>query len=424
MTMRLAMLLATLVLTPALPVAAMEPEQREVTVISARVWEGHQYQETFVPSTNREFSLIAGNDSAVTYVRTLEYYWPLSRQIYVDFQLQRDLVEGELVIRREGAEIAREELKPFSVHYPGGAVQGDGELLWGEEAEAAYADHREAEQAFAREFSAARRAHTAYERRLLESARARQAGEETARIEPPPPLPEPSLRLVTLPQPGFRVRLEPGEYSIALERDGRAVPGTERRLRVVNPSESRVLVADIVPAERWTRPFASNSPRARVYARPGATFYVTVAEASRYAETDYLPVVRPQADPVAGRTMWIRRGPAPVTELDIAWQDAGTDTATLEALKVEQTRGTSFGYRVRTAHEDETADLNAFTIAVPDEAYVRRGMIGGGTGANLALSREIVVVHPRSAALALLLALVPIGAFLAYRGITARRAIT
>jgi hypothetical protein len=206
------------------------------------------------------------------------------------------------------------------------------------------------------------------------------------------------MRLVTPPQPGFRVALDPGDYNIILERDGGAVPGTERRLRVVAPPEGRVLVADIVPAERWTRPLASNTPGARVYARPGATFYLTLAEASQFAETDYLPVVRPQAEPVAGRTVWIRRGPAPVEQLDIAWRGGGNGTLLREALKVEQTRGTGFGYRVRAAREDETPDLNAFAVPVPAEAAVGRGEIGG---AGVPLRREIVVVHPRNAALAL-----------------------
>ena len=39
-------------------------------------------------------------------------------------------------------------------------------------------------------------------------------------------------------------------------------------------------------------------------------------------------------------------------------------------IKVEQTRGTSFGYRVREAREEETPDLNAFTVSVPDTTAI------------------------------------------------------
>ena len=415
---RLLVFLSLLLAAFAAPADAMEPEQREVVVISARVWDGHEYRETFIPSTVEELALIAGNDSAIAYVRTLEYYWPLSRQVHVDFQRQRDIVEGELVIRRGGVEVERQALQPFSIHYPEGAVRGPAELLWREAAERAHRQNREAERVFARDFAAARHAHTAYERRLVESARTRRDGEAPEILEPPPPLPEPSMRLVTAPQPGFRIALEPGDYSLSLERDGWVVPGTQRRLNVINPSDRNVLVADIVPTERWTRPLAFNTPSARVYARPGTVFYMTMAEASQYAETDYVPVVRPQAQPVPGRTVWIRRGPAAVEEMDIAWLGESNDTLRREALKVEQTRGTSFGYRVRTVRENETPDLNAFTVSVPDTTSTGRGVIGV---TDRSFRREIVVVHHRNSVLAVLLAVVPIGGFLGCRILAARR---
>src|SRR5690606_734415 len=55
----LRLILVLLIAVLARPTAAIEPEQREVTVISARVWEGHEYRETFAPSTHRDFVLMA-----------------------------------------------------------------------------------------------------------------------------------------------------------------------------------------------------------------------------------------------------------------------------------------------------------------------------------------------------------------------------
>lgn len=408
----LRLILVLLIAVLARPTAAIEPEQREVTVISARVWEGHEYRETFAPSTHRDFVLMAGRDSAIAFVRTLEYYWPLSRQVYVDFKQQRDVLEGELVIRQGGREIAREKLRPFSVHYPHGAVRGEAELLWGEDAERGYSEFQENERRFVREFAAARRAHTEYERRLLKAARNQKPGEPPERIPPPPPLPEPSLRLVTQPQPGFRVMLAPGEYTLVLEQEGHPLPGTERRLRVVEAPERRELIADIVPEERWTRPLASNAPAARVYVRGGATFYMTLHEAGSFAETDYLPVVRPQAEAMPGRRIWVRRGPADTERLAVAWQGGGSTDLARAALKVEQTRGSSFGYRVRPAKGGERPDLDAFIVAAPEDASVRRGTVGT---LDARFEREIIVVHPRKAAFALLIALAPIAGFLLWR---------
>lgn len=389
---------------------AIEPEQREVVVISARVWEGFEYREIFVPSTKADMTLIAGQESAITFVRTLEYYWPLSRQVYVDFERQRDLLEGQLVIRCDGVEVAREPLQPYAIDYPEGAAQGNGHLLWGEEAERTRAEYLEGERRFAREYSDAQRAHAAYERRLLETGAARQRGEVVEHVEPPSPMPQPSLRLVTAPAPAFRIGLEPGDYTIALELDGRTVPGTDRRLRVIGLAGSEALVADIVPEERWTRPLASNIGEARIFARPDAVFYMTLAEAGRLDEADYLPVVSPQAEPVAGRSVWIRRRSSDLRAVDAAWSGAAATTIPREPLKVEQTRGSGFGYRVRAARDGEKVDLDAFAVHVPSDLTVRRGSLTVAQS-PIPFSREVVVVHPRRAGLALALALLPLAAY-------------
>lgn len=394
------------------PASAIEPEQREVVVISARVWEGYEYREVFIPSTHDEMVVVADQPSAISFVRTLEYYWPLSRRVYVDFQRQRDVLDGDLVIRQNGIEVSRRPLGVFSILYPDGAAKGSGELLWDEEARAAYADYQEQESQFIRDHAAARRAHTAYERQLLEAGTRRREGEAPVEIAPPPPLPEPSLRLVTAPAPGFALALDPGTYTIVLEREGRAVAGTERRVRAIGLAGTETLVADIVPSERWTRPLASNTPAARIYARPGAVLYLTLAEASRFDEADYLPVINPQAEPMAGRSVWVRRHPAEVANLAIVW---GQSAEALERgpLKVDQTRGSGFGYTVRAAREGETADLDAFSISVPARPSVNRGIIAD-IARDEPFVRQVVIVHERHGALGLGLALLPLAGFAAF----------
>lgn len=409
----LRLLLAPVLLACPLPAIALEPEQREVIVISARVWDGYEYQETFIPSTREEMAVTAGHPSVITFVRTLEYYWPLSRQVYVDFQRQRDVIEGTLVVRQNGAEVSRQAPGVFSILYPEGAINGNGQILWNDEARAAHAEYREQEAAFARDFTAAQRAHSAYEQELLRAGAAREDGAPPATIPPPPPLPTPSLRLVTAPQPGFELALPPGQYTMALENGGTTVPGTDRRVRAVDLLGTEALVADVVPAERWTRPLASNTSTARIYARPASVLYLTLMDANQFTEADYLPIVSPQADSVAGRKLWVRRKPSGETDLTLAWGD-DPQPLVRGPLKVDQTRGTSFGYTVRAAREGETADLDAFSIAVPSDPRATRGTVTLASDGALPFEREIVVVHPRQASLGLGLALLPLASFLAF----------
>ncbi len=408
--MRLALAALFILLAPA-AAPALEPDRREAIVVSARVWDGDQYKEIFVPSNLDKVVLLSGQDSALSFVRTQEYYWPLSRQVYVDFERQRDEIPGVLRIERDGALVAEVQQEPFAILYPEGAINGNGSLLWGAEALDGFARHQQDERDFARDLVAAQRAGTEYEHRLLESGAARAGGAKPKVIPPPPPLPEPSLRLVTRPAAGYRVNLDPGLYHLALVQDGRPVPGTSRQVRVVDAQGREALVADVVPEERWTRPLASNSPAARLFVRPAATFYLTLAKATRFDQADYLPVVSPQAEAAPGRTMWVRRKPSDLDRLALRWTGMpGTLDLELQQLKVEQTDGSGFGYRVRAVRGGEGVDLTAFPVAAPSGRMAQRGWI---TGADGTFAREVVVVPPRRAELGLFIGLIPLLGFAA-----------
>lgn len=382
------------------PALALDPERREVTVISGRLWEGYQYTEMFLPSDAPTLSVMAGQDSAISFVRTQEYYWPLSRQVYVDFESQRDPVSGLLRIEQNGKTVAEVVEQVYSIEYPEGAVNGNGRLLWGDEAEKGYAAYRQSEIDFNRQFVEAQRAQSAYEQALLDAARAGS----TDPIPEPPPLPKPSLRLVTKPVFGFRIALEPGDYRMSLLMDGIVQPGTERDLRVFTVEGQNGLVADILPEERWTRPFPSNSTAARIYTRAGSTFYLTLAEATRFSEADYLSVTAPQARASKDRELWVRRKPSEIAEMTFA-QGEVKKTLARTGFKVEQTSSSGFGYTVRPALAGEAVDIDAFPISVPVEGL--RLTLAADKG----FVREVVPVGSRNGPLAFLLALGPLLSF-------------
>jgi hypothetical protein len=402
---RLLLLLALFALLPSAALA-LDPERREVVVVSGRIWDGFAYRESYLPSTAPQLALLDGKESAISFVRTQEYYWPLSRQVYVDLERQRDEIAGVLRIFK-GGEVAAEIMpSSYAIIYPKGAVNGDASLVWGDDADKAYADYQAGEKDFARRFVAAQQAQADYERKLLIAAAARKRGEPAEVVARPEPVPQPSLRLVTKPTTGYRVLLPAGEYMMELEAAGVIVPGTRRKLQLVATEGSRTLVADIIPEERWTRPIASNSASARAFAKAGSTFYLTLADADRYEEATYLPIVSPQADAVEGRLMWVRRKSSEIERVSTAWNGLDGPSLSRQPFKVEQTSGTGFGYRVRHAAADETADLDAFAVVVPDDSSVTRGTLR--TGPQASFSREVVVVHARNADLSLALVALPL----------------
>jgi hypothetical protein len=300
-------------------------------------------------------------------------------------------------------------------------VHGQGELLWGEDAEAGYAAFREEERAFVRALTSSRQANTAYEAALREAASARLRGEGVQEVPPPPERPEPFLKLVTEPQPAFRVDLPAGRYDAVLVENGEEVAGTRKILEVIDVDGSEVAVLDIVPEERWTRPIQSNRAEERIYVRPGARFFVTVHDANRYAESDYVRVVSPQGAAPHDREIWVRRKPSAADALRVDWTGAGGADVPRTELKVVQTQGSNFGYVVREAAPEEISDLSGFPVDVPDGGANegRLSVVGAGDP----LPREIVVVQPRRAEIVWPLALVPAlaGLAIAWRNWSRRR---
>lgn len=398
-----------LCLSSASAAKAIEPERRDAVIVTGRVWDGFTFKDMFLPSQAGTLHLLAGQDSAISFVETQEYYWPLSRQVYVDLEKKRREVSGVLKITRDGKTIAEVEPSAYVILYPDGALNGNGQLLWGADAIQAYSAYQEEERTFARRYVEAEAQQRVYEHKLLEAGAARLRGAPVEVIAPPDPLPKPSLRLVTPPAAAYRVALGAGEYKMALFIDGVLVPGTARRLALGDMAGRRVTVADVVPEERWTRPIATNGADMRIFARPGATFYLTLSEADRFDETEYMPVVSPQQDAVAGRSVSVRRMVSPIDGLAVDFgQNGGAQSLSLARLKVVQTEGSGFGYQVRPAKEDEREDLTAFAVSVPAGAGASRGEIRSDGLGVAAFRRQVVVVQSRSDSLALGLALLPL----------------
>ncbi len=403
----------------ALPALAIEPEQRQVIVTHNRVWDGFAYKENFVPSDADHMLLLADSDNAIAVVRTWEYYWPLSRQKYVAFEKQHDPVDGTLVVRRNGKVVAEIVPERYSIVYPEGALKGDGRLVWGEAADAAFADFVAEERAFVKEFAAAQQAETAYEAALRDAAIARINGQGVQAVTPPKPPPEPFLKLVTKPDVAYRINLPVGDYRIELVKDGEPVAGTAKDLRIIAAVARDVLTADIVPEERWTRPLQADAEADRIYVHPGAEFFVTLSHASMFAERDYMCLTRPQSCAPEGRQIWVRRKPADeVDRLQVAWSGQQKPSPLKRtALKVDQTQGSSFGYVVRPAVAGETPDLSAFVVRAPADAEVHSATLSLPGDPVGAFARQVVLVQPRSDLVAWALALLPgaFGTFLTWR---------
>jgi hypothetical protein len=96
---------------------------------------------------------------------------------------------------------------------------------------------------------------------------------------------------------------------------------------------------------------------------------------------------------------------------------ASTDALSRAGFRAEQTGGSGFGSMIRPARGGETAGIDAFAVPAPAEGASRLRL----SAADGTFAREIVAVGARNGLLALLLALVPLLAFLLGRSAASRR---
>jgi len=383
---------------------------QEKIVLRNRIFDGQSYRESLVPSTMEVFSILADTENVVTYRQTLEYYWPLSRQYYAASDKLDEPLPGMLRISRDGATIAEVAVQPYVIDYPQGASGEGARLLWGSVAEAVLAEYRSQMREYNAKVASAQRDRKRYERELKESAVARLKRAQVTAVAPPAAAPEPVTRFVTDVATGYPVKLPVGAYTLDVVEDGHIAEGSTRRLDVTTATTKSAVTIDIIPEERWTRVLASTSPDDALHASPGARFYIVLNRSDRFDEREYRSLVQPQAEGRAGVDVWVRRGPAAGTRLEVQ-SNAGWAGVEMRDYKVRQTQGAQLGYVIEPAAPGETGDISAYAVDVPAGAGTPFALrvVDRTTGEVVpGTERRILRVEPISHALAWGLAAMPL----------------
>jgi hypothetical protein len=423
--MRRALIAAAAVLALATPALAIEPSSREAIVLRNEVFDGFGYKDTLVPSTLDAYAVHAGVDNAVRPVQTMEYYWPLSRQLYAAFDKLAADVAGTLRITGPAGPV-EVGAAPYVIVYPQGTSGPGARMAWGEDARREIEAYRAAMGAYSADMERAQADRLRYMRELKEGALARMKGEAPREVAPPAAEPEPVRLFVSEPRTGYRVNLPAGDYESVIVRDGRAVEGTARRLRSVAPLATSAITWDVVPEERWTRVLPSFGERDTIFAVPGRTFYIVLNRSDRFDGPAYRSLTEPQSEGGDGAPVWVRRGPAETVRLEARVGDGPWTPIPRGEFKVRQTQGAQLGYVIAPLREGESPDITAYPVEVPaGQGGLSLRLVDVRDGTPLeGGERTVVVASPPSssimwggAAAPLVLGL----AFLAFRRLRVRR---
>jgi hypothetical protein len=351
-----------------LSVGAVEPSTQEAIVLRNKVFDGFEYKDNFVPSGTGHFLLLGDKDNAVAFIQTLEYYWPLSRQVYMAPDRLNISLVGEMRVFRAGRVIQSIKQEQFVVEYPEGVRGGNPALHWGDEARQKATEFAALGRTFASDVARAQADKVRYDAELLASAANRAKGLSANPVRSPLAMPPEPKLLITELSDGYRVNLPPGEYELALFDGDREWVGSRRLLTVLPMTTASLLTLDIVPEERWTRLLPSNTSEDLVFAKPGSTVYVVAQWSDTFDDDVYVRLTSPQLQGVEGKPAWIRRKPAEDVALEYSLDGHNWSSVASGKYAVRQTGGASLGYLIEPVKSGETPDLSAFALVLPKAA--------------------------------------------------------
>jgi len=340
---------------------AQDPVRTQEPIYLVNAYLGGAYESSYYTEALDTVYLVADAPSVVSLRRTLVYYWPITNQLKADLDALNEQIEGALVIRRAGRDIAHAPLTEYVIQYGEGKGESPGQLFVGDQARVQWEKFDAARAAY-RESVVQYFQDTLQYRQALDAA---IAADELQEEPPAPPLePEPFYYSSTDVNRGHVVDLPAGTYRIALQGpDGKPVPGSRKRL-VVFDAVGEGVSYSVIPHDRYTFPETSKDVGEGIYLRGDAKAYLQPFSQVEYRELYLSRLLEPQSwDGRADRFAWF-----PLTEIEDAQlvvYQRGREIARIERrpYTVRQITGAALGYEI---HDQTTTDLERLRERRPD----------------------------------------------------------
>lgn len=342
-------------------VHAQDPVKTEELVYLVNAHLGEAYESSYYTQDQNTLYLIADEPSIVSLRNTLVYFWPITNRQKADLDAQDQQIEGTLVIRQSGRDIASVELEEYVIQYAEGRGDSAGILYLGNEALVKW-----------EEFDAAR---TEYRASVLQyyedTLQYRQdldakiaSGELESELEPPPIEPNPFYYASTVVNQGHAVTLPVGTYKMALlDNEGELIRGSGKRLEVFEPSGQGISYS-VIPHDRYTFPETSKDAREGIFLRKDATAYLQPFSQMEYRDIFLARLLDPQSwEGRPDRFVWREMGEIEEAELVVYHRGREIKRIERRPYAIRQITGAALGYEI---HDQTTTDLERLRERRPE----------------------------------------------------------
>ena len=376
-----AALLAAIAIVVATAVHGDSHDRAEQLIYSLIVFDGSGYSRTFSAESSDTIYLLADTDNFLSLRKTFVYYRPAEDALKTDTTLLDAALDGVLEISRRHAASQSLSMQEYTYYH----MRGDGASHWrtavGQEAHLVYRDYTEKVRRYRDGLDAYRLDRATYEymvaeleRRIEEQGR---EGGDTARMEEvlrglaAPARPEFPEEYAAAPERvdrAFVVNLTAGSYRARLvRRDGKILEGSEKTIVAFGRFGEPTVGYEVIPADRWNRPVASNSGGSVIYVDGSSDLYLAAYHQHEFVDLYYEKLLRNDArgSPGLRQQVFVQE----ISGVRMAVLAAGGPIATVQRRPyfVERMRTTSLAYRIvpfdpEGAHRDREPSLEAFHL--------------------------------------------------------------
>lgn len=416
--------------------------REEQLIYSIVAFNGRDYARSFCREGEDTIYLIADENNFLSLRKTLVYYWPLSSEWLLDTDTMNVQLDGTLQIK--GPKSVDVELN--QVLYSVFNTRGEFELNWGlatgPEADQVFRDYLRGIDDF-RSASLQFEAATAeYEAKLdmltSEIIKLREAGEEyeakleeLRNMEPPDP-PQPMIDYAvppSVPQLNFIVNLPAGTYEMHLVDDEDDImEGSEKQIVIFESRRQGGMGYEVIPGDRWTRPIESNTPASVLYLDGKTDQFVQPFYQSEYNDLYYNKMLINWGRGNPSLMKWVRTQQIPQARVEITAKGQESVSIFDAPYIVEQLTRSTLGYVIvpfdsEEKHRGQYPNLWAFQIP-------RQGAVEARTMRSYDKDNELIpdskrqlriVSRPRSRALILIFAFLPLVAMIVALVVRTRR---
>ncbi len=422
---------------------AQAPEMKENMIYAVGAFVGKDYTGTFVREEADTVYLIANESNFLNARKTLIYFWPITQEWKADYDtLNENFLNGKIEVTDSSGKTQIIEPVGYTYYNSPGEYEINWQVFLDAAADEEYAKYQKMMEDYWEaldEFNQKQmQAEIDFNALIADLGKKREAGQDISElvadaqryadegIGDPPGRPGYYVRPA---EKAFHFNIDPGEYRIRfLTESGEVMEGSDKKVILHKKRRENGIGYDVIPADKWTRPEASQGPSSVLYIDGSTDLFLRPFFQDEFNDLLYSKTIRNDAKGNPELMTWVKIQQVPKPRIEMILPKNKTESLEEKPYYVEQIKGSALGYKIvpfdaEGKHKDREPSLWAHYIPMGKDVSVIKLRLQDKAGEHLAGGERQIRVVSRSSTLllSLILAFVPLVVMIVVLVIRSRR---